>query len=149
MLLDKVENIRLSSLSVNPDDTSGIIWNTSSSSKLWTSLGYILLIAVVAAVVVLALQKQKEKKRDGQAMEPSLGPKFDLSDAIEMTTCRDNSPTRCDETTTRGDETTTRRAEPTTGGNIDPLMLARDEGASLLPLRHTAEPWNHVTTAVY
>ena len=78
MLLDKVENIQL----VNPDDTSGIIWNASSRSKLWTTLGYVVLIITVVALAMLVLQKLREKKRNGQAMEPIHGPKSDLSDAI-------------------------------------------------------------------
>ena len=79
MLLDKVENIRLSSLSVNTDDTSGIIWNESSRSKLWTTLGYVVLITTVVGLAMLVLQKLREKKLNGQAMEPIHGPKSDLT----------------------------------------------------------------------
>ena len=162
MILDKVENIRLSSLTVSADDTSGIIWKSSPYSILWTTL-VILLMIVVVILAILVLQKLRKKKRDGQALETTHGPTSALSEAIELTTRpsdarwrpdandvitrRDELTTRRDNLPTRRDETATRRAEPTR--NIEMPMLACDEGASLPSPRLRVEPWGHVNTVMY
>ena len=154
-LLDKVENIRLSSLTVSADDTSGIIWKSSPHSILWTTLGIILLLSVVVILAILVFQKLR-KKRDGQALEAletNHEQTHELTDDIELVTRRSNLHTRHDQLNMPRDELTTRhdqrntRVEPTR--TIDAPMLACDEAASLSSSRLRVEPWGHVNTALY
>ena len=147
MLLDKVENIRLSSLTVEPSDISGIHWNSPANSTLWTTLGIIALISVVIIVGLVLQQLRKRRMGDTKPIVKPHARDPDRDDAIEMTTRSSDTQRRPDVSAmpARQNVMTT---ELTAGPTTVPPMFPHAAGTSLPPLRHTDEPWGHVNHGI-
>ena len=92
MFLDKVENIRLSSLTVEPSDISGIHWNSPGDNT-----GYFCAILTVIIIVGLVLQQLRMRRfGDRQPIITPHAPDSDGDDSIEMTTSPGDALRRSD-----------------------------------------------------
>ena len=55
-ILSKIEDLKISSLDVDPNEDSGIIWGLSTRSTIWTTVGILILVTVVILIIVMRFQ---------------------------------------------------------------------------------------------
>ena len=56
-ILSKIENIKISSLDVDPNEDSGIIWGLNTHSTIWTTIGILILVTGIILMIVMSFQK--------------------------------------------------------------------------------------------
>ena len=62
-ILSKVEDLKLSSLDVDPNEDSGIIWGLTTRSTIWTTVGFLILVTAVILIIVMSFQKNRRTPR--------------------------------------------------------------------------------------
>ena len=62
-ILSKIENIKISSLDVDPNEDSGIIWGLNTHSTIWTTIGILILVTGIILMIVMSFQKYRRPPR--------------------------------------------------------------------------------------
>ena len=69
-ILSKIEDLKISSLDVDPNEDSWIIWGLTTRSTIWTTVGILILVTVIL-IIVMSFQKNRRatRQRRGERTE--------------------------------------------------------------------------------
>ena len=88
-ILSKIDNIKISSLDVDPNEDSGIIWGLNTHSTIWTTIGTLILVTGIILMIVMSFQKYRRPPRRRRPVERSRDPEgvpgctFELPDRYD------------------------------------------------------------------
>ena len=85
-ILSKIEDLNISSLDVDPNEDSGIIWGLTTRSTIWTTVGILILVTVIILIIVMSFQKNRrtprQRREEKRIRDPERAPgcTFELVD---------------------------------------------------------------------
>ena len=155
-ILSKIEDLKISSLDVDPNEDSGIIWGLTTRSTIWTTVGILILVTVIL-IIVMSFQKNRRatRQRRGERTEEkgSRDPQRAPGCTFELINRYDDAERRA---STGGIITVQDAAEPTAdvdvranGGELSRPPSQNSDTRSRLDVvfRQDAENWVRSTTA--
>ena len=152
-ILSKIENIKISSLDVDPNEDSGIIWGLNTHSTIWTTIGILILVTGIILMIVMSFQKYRRPPRRRRPVERSRDPECAPGCTFELID-RDDDPERRASTggtiTARdvGDQPAEADVRGKSGEHSGPPSPESDTRSRLdIVFRQDAEQWVRATTA--
>ena len=159
-ILSKIEDIKISSLDVDPNEDSGITWGLTTRSTIWTTVGVLILVTVVILITVLSFQKnrratrqRREETEERREEKGSRGPQRVSGCTFELIDRYDDAERRASTSgviTVRdaGDPTADVSVRANSGEQSRPPSQNSDTRSRLdVAFRQDAENWVRATTA--
>ena len=160
-ILSKIEDLKISSLDVDPNEDSGIIWGLTTRSTIGTTVGILILVTVVILIIVMRFQKnrratrqrreeRREERREGKGSrdpQRASGCMFELIDHYDDAERR-ASTSGVIAVREAGDPTADVDVRANRGEQSRPLSQNSDTRSRLdVVFRKDAENWVRATTA--
>ena len=83
-ILSNIENIKISSLDVDPNEDSGIIWGLTTHSTIWTTIGILILVTGIILIIGMSFQKYRRTPRRRRPEERIRDPESATGGTFEL-----------------------------------------------------------------